>query len=113
MRATSGLRRQIPADAAAALSAINFGKPLSEAAPSSGIVKALRPLVGSLDAPALVPPVQEVGIEGRLPWMTAAALAGLPQRKTAEDDPEGVLRGRVSYQHPDHDTPDGWAPPKD
>ena len=42
---------QIPADAAAALSAINFGKPLSEAAPSSGIVKALRPLVGSLDAP--------------------------------------------------------------
>jgi pilus assembly protein CpaE len=43
---------QIPADAAAALSAINFGKPLSEAAPSSGIVKALRPLVGSLDSPA-------------------------------------------------------------
>ncbi|SEN78278.1 pilus assembly protein CpaE [Rhodospirillales bacterium URHD0017] len=42
---------QIPADAAAALSAINFGKPLSEAAPSSGIVKALRPLVGGLDAP--------------------------------------------------------------
>lgn len=42
---------QIPADAAAALSAINFGKPLSEAAPNSGIVKALRPLVGSLDSP--------------------------------------------------------------
>ena len=38
---------QIPADAAAALSAINFGKPLSEAAPSSGIVKALRPLVAA------------------------------------------------------------------
>ena len=42
---------QIPADAAAALAAINFGKPLSEAAPNSGIVKALRPLVGGLDAP--------------------------------------------------------------
>ncbi len=42
---------QIPADAAAALSAINFGKPLSEAAPSSGIVKALRPLVAGLDSP--------------------------------------------------------------
>jgi pilus assembly protein CpaE len=40
---------QIPADAAAALAAINFGKPLSEATPNSGIVKALRPLVGGLD----------------------------------------------------------------
>ena len=36
---------QIPADMLAALAAVNFGKPLSEAAPNSGIVKALRPLV--------------------------------------------------------------------
>lgn len=42
---------QIPADAGAALSAINFGKPLPEAAPGSGIVRALRPLVASLDSP--------------------------------------------------------------
>jgi len=42
---------QIPADTAAALSAVNVGKPLSEAAPGSGIVKALRPLVGGLDSP--------------------------------------------------------------
>ena len=42
---------QIPADSGAALAAVNFGKPLSEAAPNSGIVKALRPLVASLDAP--------------------------------------------------------------
>jgi pilus assembly protein CpaE len=42
---------QIPADPAAALAAINFGKPISEAAPNSAIVKALRPLVGALDAP--------------------------------------------------------------
>jgi pilus assembly protein CpaE len=41
---------QIPADSAAALAAVNFGKPLFEAAPGSGIVKALRPLVASLDA---------------------------------------------------------------
>jgi pilus assembly protein CpaE len=39
----------IPADTAAALAAVNFGKPLSEAAPGSGIVKALRPLVADLD----------------------------------------------------------------
>jgi pilus assembly protein CpaE len=42
---------QIPADPGAALAAINFGKPISEAAPNSGIVKALRPLVASLDSP--------------------------------------------------------------
>ena len=43
---------QIPGDSAAALAAVNFGKPLSEAAPNSGIVKALRPLVASLDDPS-------------------------------------------------------------
>ena len=41
---------QIPADAPAALAAVNFGKPLAEAAPNSAIVKALRPLVAGLDA---------------------------------------------------------------
>ena len=42
---------QIPSDVAATLEAINFGKPLPDAAPNSGIVKALRPLVASLDTP--------------------------------------------------------------
>jgi|FEC22Drversion2_1045045.scaffolds.fasta_scaffold00492_3 pilus assembly protein CpaE len=42
---------QIPSDVTAALAAINFGKPLSDAAPNSAIVKALRPLVASLDTP--------------------------------------------------------------
>lgn len=42
---------QVPADAGATLAAINFGKPLSEAAPNSAIVKALRPLVLGLDVP--------------------------------------------------------------
>jgi pilus assembly protein CpaE len=40
---------QIPTDAPAALAAVNFGKPLAEAAPNSAIVKALRPLVAGLD----------------------------------------------------------------
>jgi pilus assembly protein CpaE len=43
---------QVPADQPAALAALNFGKPLPEASPSSPIVKALRPLVASLDQPA-------------------------------------------------------------
>jgi pilus assembly protein CpaE len=42
---------QIPADVPAALAAVNFGKPLSETAPNSGIVKALRPFVAALDMP--------------------------------------------------------------
>lgn len=43
---------QLPTDAAAALTAVNFGRPLPEAAPGSPIVKALRPLVASLDTAA-------------------------------------------------------------
>lgn len=40
---------QIPGDVAAALAAINSGKPVADAAPGSGIVKALRPFVAALD----------------------------------------------------------------
>lgn len=44
---------QIPSDPAAALQAVNFGQPLPEVVPNSAIVKALRPLVATLDkAPA-------------------------------------------------------------
>ncbi len=42
---------QIPADPAAALLALNFGKPLPEASPGSAVVKALRPIVALLDRP--------------------------------------------------------------
>jgi pilus assembly protein CpaE len=40
---------RIPGDVGAALAAINFGKPVADAAPGSGIVKSLRPLVAALD----------------------------------------------------------------
>ena len=40
---------QIPTDATAALQSLNFGKPLPEVAPGSAVVKALRPLVATLD----------------------------------------------------------------
>jgi pilus assembly protein CpaE len=43
---------QLPMDTPSALAAVNFGKPLPEAAPNSPIVKALRPLVAALDEPA-------------------------------------------------------------
>ncbi|HEY4166593.1 MAG TPA: cellulose synthase operon protein YhjQ/BcsQ [Reyranella sp.] len=48
---------QLPADVPSALAAVNFGKPLPEAAPNSSIVKALRPLVASLEE------AEDVGME--------------------------------------------------
>lgn len=41
---------QLPNDTAAALAAVNGGKPLPEVAPGSGVAKALRPLVARLEA---------------------------------------------------------------
>ncbi len=40
---------QIPVDQSAVLAAINVGKPVPEAAPNSGIVKALKPFIAALD----------------------------------------------------------------
>jgi pilus assembly protein CpaE len=57
---------QIPADLPAALAAVNNGKPLPEAAPNSGIIKALRPLVVGLDAPAGQPVQTATGKSGLL-----------------------------------------------
>jgi hypothetical protein len=67
--------------------------------------------IGSLDRPGDVPPVKHVGTESRLPWMFGMVLGGLPARETEAGDGT-VLEGAVSFQHPDHDTPTGWRPPK-
>jgi pilus assembly protein CpaE len=56
---------QIPSDVSAAVSAVNFGKPLPDAAPGSSIVKALRPLVAKLEATDNAKP-GEVKSEGGL-----------------------------------------------
>lgn len=69
---------QVPADVPAALAAINFGKPLCEAAPGSSIVKALRQLVASLDAPR-----EEVSLDGakRMTGLIARFAQGLKSKK--------------------------------
>ncbi len=62
---------------------------------------------GSLDRPQDTQPVENFGVESRLPWL-AFAVSGLPEHTTEEyAKPE---RQVASYQHPDHDTPEGWAP---
>ena len=54
--------------------------------------------IGSLDRPEIVPPVEQAGIEGRLPWF--ATLASLPGTRT-----EGAkYDGLTNHQHPDHDS---------
>jgi hypothetical protein len=66
--------------------------------------------IGSLDEPAKVPPEQQFGIEGRMPWF--ATLPGLPGETTTEEDDADLAAGiaATSHQHPDHDT-EAWPPP--
>ncbi len=61
--------------------------------------------LGSLDAPAAVSPVEQLGVEARLAWCAYAA--SLPSRTTAEDAP-GLEARLVSFQHPDHETEADW-----
>jgi pilus assembly protein CpaE len=68
---------QVPADVPSALSAINLGKPLAEVAPNSPIVKALRPLVGALDQPA----VEEGAQAGTPAWAFMGFVQGLQLKR--------------------------------
>jgi len=67
--------------------------------------------IGSLDEPERVPPVRQYGMESRIPWYVPEAIDRLPAQET-EVTSEGRKIVVTSHQHPDHDTPDGWAPPR-
>ncbi len=60
--------------------------------------------IGSLDDPSAFPPVDQHGVEGRLPW--ANDLGHLPDRRSTEDEsPDTAAAIAASnHQHPDHDT---------
>ena len=64
--------------------------------------------IGSLDEPQRVPPVRQYGTESRLPWYVASAIDHLPAQAT-EVTLEGKPLEVINHQHPDHDTPEGWA----
>lgn len=68
---------QIPSDVAAVHAAVNFGKPLSEAAPNSGVVKALRQLVKGFDVAGDVP----AGEAHKATGLFARFSQGLKKRK--------------------------------
>ncbi len=65
--------------------------------------------VGTLDHPELLTPVAHVGVESRLPWMVSAVLDALPENTNQSGG--AALGGLTSFQHPDHDTGEGWAAP--
>jgi len=66
-------------------------------------------LTGSFDDPRRVVPTCQVGVESRLDWL--AGIAELLARTTSENTGAAKAATIVSYQHPDHDTRDGWSPP--
>ncbi|MGH7152878.1 MAG: hypothetical protein ACREF3_03030, partial [Acetobacteraceae bacterium] len=68
--------------------------------------------LGSLDRPGDVTPAVVMGIESVLPWCRGAAPGGLPAHPTGTLNPPEDLARIVNFQHPDHDTPDGWRPPR-
>jgi hypothetical protein len=64
--------------------------------------------IGSLDHPDRVPPVKHVGTESRLPWLHLAD--DLPSSRTENSMRPDRIAEMQTFQHPDHDTPDDWAP---
>lgn len=65
--------------------------------------------IGSLDEPEKAEPTSEYGIEGRIPWVHA--LSELPGKLTDDHLQASGRDAPVNFQHPDEDTPEGWAPP--
>jgi len=65
---------------------------------------------GSLDQPGRAVPTRATGNESRLPWVDA--LGSLPAQTTGELHAARKMGRITSYQHPDHDTPADWTPPR-
>lgn len=83
----------------------NCGTPLTFGYVSSPYIAAS---LGSLDHPEQVKPIEQYGVEGRMPWL--AELHNLPGKVTEEDAADRASRIRATnHQHPDHDT-DQWPP---
>jgi len=80
------------------------GTPLSYEAPDGVALAA-----GAFDDPAAFAPRIQYGVEALLPF--THGLAGLPARRTEEDEAAAAFLSRiVSFQHPDRDT-DDWMRP--
>lgn len=65
-------------------------------------------MCGAFDDPGRVAPTYAVGLESKVAWVDT--LATLNGKTTATNMGATALASVVSYQHPDHDTADGWRP---
>lgn len=65
--------------------------------------------IGSLDRPLEAPPEKQYGVESRVGWLDG--IFGRPATATESDMSTDRLAKIVSYQHPDHDTPEDWTHP--
>jgi hypothetical protein len=63
--------------------------------------------VGSLDKPMEAAPVSASGTESYLSWVDR--VPDLPGRSTDATVSSAGRALPISYQHPDHDTPDDWS----
>ncbi|MES0879320.1 GFA family protein [Roseibium sp. SCP14] len=80
------------------------GTPLTYEAPDDDTAIA----IGAFDNPAMIDPVIQYGVEGKLPFTDK--MSEIPARRTEEDSETAVfLASVVSNQHPDHDT-ETWPP---
>ena len=66
--------------------------------------------IGSLDRPNDAPPDHQSGIQGRVTWLVDIVKA--PEETTESSMPPELQAKMVNYQHPDHDTPADWTPPR-
>ena len=79
---------------------VNCGTPLTFRYLTSPYIAAS---LGSLDHPQQVKPIEQYGVEARMPWL--AELFDLPGKVTEEDDARRAAHIRATnHQHPDHDT---------
>ena len=83
------------------------GTPLAYVNDGSGDIELTA---GSLDEPGRAVPTRATGNESRLHWIDQ--VPSLPAQ-TTQDEPCGSQQAPiVSFQHPDHDTPADWTPPR-
>ena len=84
------------------------GTPLAYVDDDSGNVELT---LGSLDHPEQLAPTRATSTESMLPW--TGKVPSLPAKTTQQNDAGRNKRPVVPFQHPDHDTPVNWLPPRD
>jgi hypothetical protein len=68
--------------------------------------------VGSLDDPEAAVPTKAYAVESEVSWLRHVVTGDLPGHPAVSGDGPAYIRTLVNYQHPDHETQDGWVAPR-